>query len=425
MKQGFLHKVLRYAYLHGYKYRATERAHARLVKQVQAGSPFNVVFMAMNVAMWRYQRLWELMNADERFNVSIVLSPCIDYDRQQSINELKKLRAYFEERNMPYVDYDLEHDAAPVDIRKELDPLVMFYPQPYEHLLTPEHDCMAFYDRLICYYPYAFWTSKGKWSYDFHFHNLAWRLYYSTALHLKEAQITASNKGRNVRVVGYPNADDYLNTSFTDVWKPSADGQRRMRIVWAPHYSITEQFGLVPRSNFLWMAGTMLDLATKYADKIQLAFKPHPRLLTELYKHPDWGKEKTDAYYAQWQSGTNTQLETGGFIDLFMTSDAMIHDSGSFAVEYHYSRKPAMFVSRDLDSILATQSEFGILAYDMHYIGATDQDIESFVTRVVIDGEDSLKQARDKFYNDYLLPPGGQSVAQNTVDDLVRSLDLK
>ncbi|MBQ0069648.1 MAG: CDP-glycerol glycerophosphotransferase family protein, partial [Bacteroidales bacterium] len=190
-------------------------------------------------------------------------------------------------------------------------------------------------------------------------------------------------------------------------------------------YSIVVQFGLVPRSNFLWMAETMLELASKYQDKIQLAFKPHPRLLTELYKHPDWGKEKTDAYYAQWESRPNTQLETGGFIDLFMTSDAMIHDSGSFAVEYHYSRKPVMFVSRDLNSILDTQSEFGKLAYDMHYIGKTTDDIDSFVTHVVMEGNDSLKEKRDKFYNDYLLPPNGKTVAENTIEDLLKSLKLE
>lgn len=419
----FIHKALNYIYLHGYKYRANERCHRLLIKDVDTNKPINVTFIAMNMAMWRYQRLWELMNSDSRFNVSIVLSPCIDYDRDQSISELQKLRAHFSKHGMPYVDYDLEHDAAPVDIRAALDPLVMFYPQPYEGLLTPQHDCTAFYDRLICYYPYAFWTSKGKWSYDFHFHNLAWRLYYSTPLHLKEAQITATNKGRNVRVVGYANADDYLASSFSDVWKP-IDDNRRLRVVWAPHYSIVDKYGLVPRSNFLWMAETMLILANRYKDQIQYAFKPHPRLLTELYNHPEWGKEKTDAYYAAWQNGVNTQLESGEFIDLFMTSDAMIHDSGSFAVEYHYSRKPAMFVSRDLDSMLATQSEFGKLTYKMHYIGANDDDIEAFISNVVMGGDDPLKKQRDDYYNQYLLPPNGKTVAQNTVDDLVESLNL-
>lgn len=425
MKDGLIHKILRYAYLHGYKYRANERGHRRLIQSIDTSKPVNVTFIAMNVAMWRYQRLWELMSKDPRFNVSIVLSPCIDYDKAQIVKEVEAMRQYFDTRNMPYWDYDAEGGGAVLDIRKTLDPLVMFYPQPYEHLLTPEHDCVAFYDRLICYYPYAFWTSKGKWSYDFHFHNLAWRLYYSTSLHLKEAVNTASNRGRNVRVVGYPNSEDFVGGSHADVWKPVNDNRRRLRIVWAPHYSIVDKYGLVPRSNFLWMASEMLSLARQHADTLQFAFKPHPRLITELYNHKDWGKEAADAYYREWQTMPNTQLETGEFIDLFMTSDAMIHDSGSFAVEYHYSHRPVMYVSRDMDNLLSTQSEFGRLAYSMHYIGKDVADIKRFVDEVVIGGNDPLQLERDKFYNDYLLPPNGKSVAQNTLDDLVESLKLK
>ena len=107
-----------------------------------------------------------------------------------------------------------------------------------------------------------------------------------------------------------------------------------------------------------------------------------------------------------------------------MTSDAMIHDSGSFAVEYHYSRKPVMFVSRDIKSILDTQSDFGLLAYKMHYLGQNNDDIDNFISHVVIAGNDSLKERRDEFYENYLLPPSGQSVAQNTIDDLAKSLGL-
>ncbi len=241
----FLYKSVRYIYLHGYKYRATERAHRRLIASIDRSRPVNVVFMAMNVSMWRYQGLWELMNSDERFKVWIVLSPCIDYTLEQRIADLRELRSYFGKRGMSYLDYDLENGGAPADIRKTCDPLLMFYPQHYEHLLVAEHDCMSFYDRLICYYPYAFWTSDGKWSYDFHFHNLAWRLYYSTEMHREDAAAVASNKGRNVRVVGYPSADDFLKGGFRDVWKKIPDGRRRLRIVWAPHFSFGGQFVFV------------------------------------------------------------------------------------------------------------------------------------------------------------------------------------
>ena len=414
-------KAFNYLWLHGWKYQATERAHRAYIPTIQ-GRPVRVVFMAMSVSMWRYQHLYELMANDKRFIVSIVLSPAIDYHKEQQQKDLQRLRAYFDKFGIPFIDYEL--DGEPYDVKVKLNPDLIFYPQPYEHLLTPLHDCLQFYDRLVCYYPYAFWTSTGKWSYDFHFHNLAWRLYYSTPLHLEEARKVATNHGRNVRVVGYPNADDYLRGQYAESWKPQADGKRRKRVVWAPHYSVMPEFGLPPRSNFLWMAKLMLRLASEHADTLQLAFKPHPRLISVLYQHPDWGKERTDDYYAQWQALPNTQLETGEFIDLFMTSDAMIHDSGSFAVEYHYSRKPVMFVSKDMKSILDTQSDFGKKAYEMHYIGSNEADILQFIDDVVLAGNDPMRPQREQFFHDYLLPPNGKSVAENTLEDIITSLNL-
>jgi DivIVA domain-containing protein len=63
------------------------------------------------------------------------------------------------------------------------------------------------------------------------------------------------------------------------------------------------------------------EFAEKYADRIQWAFKPHPLLRDTLYQHPDWGKERTDAYYGRWESMPNTQLETGAYVELFKQSD--------------------------------------------------------------------------------------------------------
>lgn len=423
MTPNVIEKAWRYAYLHGWLYRRIEGIHRRRVEAIRRrgnAEPVRVVFMAMSVSMWRYQHLYDLMSLDSRFAATVMLSPSIDYDRSQQERDVENLRNYFSLHGTPFVDYDFDH---PYDVKNEIDPDIVFYPQPYEHLLTPRHDCTAFYDRLVCYYPYAFWTSKGKWSYDFHFHNLAWRLYYSTRLHLKEAQNTAWNHGRNVRVVGYPNADDYLRASFDDnVWKNVGDGIRRKRIIWAPHYSIVPEFGLVPRSQFLTMAESMLTLAEQLKEEVQIAFKPHPRLLTELYRHPDWGRERADAYYRLWENGQNTQLDTGGFTDLFMTSDAMVHDSGSFAVEYHYSLNPVMFTSPDLEPLLETQSEFGRIAYKLHYLGRNMDEVEQFIRDVVIGGNDTMRSWREWFFNEHLLPPGGNTVAQNTLDDLAYSL---
>lgn len=416
---NFLRKSLNYIWLHLWKYKAIERQHAKREEALRGKKCIRVVFMAIDLALWRYQHIYELMAKDKRFLPFIVLSPCFGRDTEKDMNSL---RQYFHERNIDYIDYN----GTPIDIRNELEPDIIFYTQPYEHLLIDEYDCRHFYDLFLCYMPYSLCIHIGKLTYNLHFHNQAWRLYYSNALHLKEAQKLADNHGRNVRVVGYANVDDYLQKGHNLlVWKALSDGRLRKRIVWAPHFSvIKENSALPPRSNFLWMAQLMLDIAKEYSDRIQIAFKPHPALLTQLYQLKDWGQQRTDEYYAKWQQMNNTQLETGEFIDLFMTSDAMIHDSGSFAAEYHYSQKPAMFISKDLNPILATQSEFGKQAHNVHYIGTNEADIRWFIDEVVLKGNDPMQKQRKQFYDKYLLPPNKKSVAQNIVDDIVETLQL-
>ena len=165
----------------------------------------------------------------------------------------------------------------------------------------------------------------------------------------------------------------------------------------------------------------MQDVAEKYADKIQFVFKPHPRLFSELCRHDDWGKEKAKAYYDKWDAMENGQLQTGEFIDLFMTSDAMIHDSGSFTVEYHYSGKPVMYVADNIEEQILNKNELGEKAMRLHYIAKTKQDIIDFIENVVLNGEDPMKQGREQFKQDYLLPPNGKTVAQNMADVLINA----
>ena len=415
----------RYLYLHAWQYPNAERVQRRRIDMVKQRGKARVVFLAMSVPIWKYQHLYELMARDARFDVTIVLSPSIDYDREQRSRDVIGLRQYFDNKNIKYVDFDLSDNATPFDIKNQIDPDVIFYPQPYEHLLVPQHDCLNFYDRLLCYYPYAFMTGRGKLTYDFHFHNLAWRLYYPNEDIRHEAEVTAWNKGRNVRIVGHPNGDDFAQWSGADPWKSMADGRSRKRIIWAPHFSFDDKFGQLPRGNFLWVAHFMLDLAQRYKEFVQIAFKPHPRLLTELYAHPDWGRHRTDEFYQQWADMENTQLELGNYINLFMTSDAMIHDSGSFVIEYLYTHKPVMFISRDINHFLTGQTDLSREAFATLYIGKDESEILDFVDNVVLGGDDPMLSCRMAFYDKHLRPPEGKTVAQNTLDDLAQSLGLK
>lgn len=419
----FTKKALRYIYLHAWQYRTIARVHQRRIEVVQQRGRARVVIMAMNVPLWKYQHLYEALKRDSRFEVTVVISPPQDFRPDLVARDVEALRHYFAEHEVDYVDFDTTGKQPPFDL-KGLDPDIIFYAQPYEHQLVPEHDCLNHYDRLLCFYPYSFMTGRGKLTYDLHFHNLAWRLYYPNQEILRQTQAEAWNKGRNVRIVGHPNGDDFAAWDGANPWKPITDSRPRKRIIWAPHFSFDDKFGQLPRSNFLWMAHFMLDLAQRYQEFVQIAFKPHPRLKTELYDHTEWGRQRTDDYYKMWQQMDNTQLEQGAYIDLFMSSDAMIHDSASFVVEYLYTTKPVMFVSRDLNHFLTGQTAFSCQAFKQLYIGKDEKQIIDFVDQVVLGGDDPMLPQRRTFYQQHLQPPAGKSVAQNTIDDLVLSLQL-
>ena len=387
------------------------------VKRLRFKKRINVVFFASSLSMWRYQHLYEALSKHPRFNVSIVIAPFVPYSIEQREGDVCVLKDYFTKKNIPFsIGWDGRDSFMDV---KALSPDILFYPQPYRENYPLQIDFHNFYNRLLCYYPYAFWRSKDYWSYDEPLHRMAWKLFYSTELHRLDAKQYASNKGRNVEVVGYPTADDFLSGSHVDTWKPQP--VKKKRVIWAPHFTIFTG-GLLKQSNFLWMAPAMLDIAKKYSDKLQFVFKPHPRLFSELCKHEDWGEEKARSYYDAWATMDNTQLQTGEFVDLFMTSDAMIHDSGSFGVEYHYSGNPVMYIADNFEEQVAEMAEFGQLAMRQHYVGRSCDDIIRFIEDVVISGYDPMKDARMQFVNKYLLPPNGKTVVQNTMDILLKEL---
>ena len=388
------------------------------VRRLRKRKQINIVFFAMSVSMWRYQNLYELLSRHPRFNVSIVIQPCVTYSAKQQKEDADALVAFFKDRGVPYI-MGFGPDGEYVNVRKTLSPDILFYPQPYGDYYPEALEFRRFYDKLLCYYPYAFWMSQGAWSYNQPLHKTAWKLFYPTDLHRKDAEAFSERRGKNMEIVGYPTSDQFLSGHFTDVWKPQRI--RKKRVIWAPHFTIFSE-GYVAQANFLWMADLMLEICEKYSDTIQFVFKPHPRLFTELCRHGDWGEEKAAAYYQKWAEMPNSQVETEGFIDLFMTSDAMIHDSGSFCVEYHYTGCPVMFVSKEFSGQLSGKNDFGKLAMNLHYIGQDLQDIVAFIEETVLKGNDPMKQQRLQFRNDYLLPPNGKTVAENTMDILLREL---
>lgn len=397
--------------------------HSYLVCRIRKKPKIRVVFIAMKVSLWKYQEIYEKLKSDKRFEVYVVLSPTTKYNYSVQCEDIKSMRTYFSNLGVNYIDWDLENMHEPVDIRKEVAPDIIFYPQPYCAVLPPCYQYPLFKKSLICYYPYAFWMIAENWGYNLKFHNIAWKLFYGTHYNLEDAKRISINHGRNVAVVGYPDADMLLKDTGIDPWKSKAGEVKRL--IWAPHFTLVSVLkGVPPRSNFLYMADFMLEVAKKYKGKLHIAFKPHPRLLTELYNHPDWGQARADRYYQAWEELENGQLEKETYRDLFRMSDAMIHDCGSFSADYLYFKKPVMFVSQDIEALKSTMNELGKLIYDHHYIGSSHADIISFIDDVVLNGNDRMASDRNSFVDKYLMPHSNKTVAQKTYEEIIKSLRL-
>lgn len=397
----------------------------RRAKAVGRKEIIEVVFFAMNIATWRYQGVYDLLSKDEHFNCHVVFTIAQTYTKEQQSADLKQMRAYFDKRHIPFNDYD-EASGRGYDVLGKINPDILFYPQPYDGAFPDYHSYCIFNSKLLCYIPYAvnvISSEKETWVFDTMFHRLAWKLYYPFEQNKKEAESISWNHAKNVVISGYPNIDKYLSSDAVDVWKIT--NRKYKRLIWAPHFTISIlKDSPLNRSNFLRMAELMIELAKRYENVLQIAFKPHPRLKTELYRHPDWGQERTDNYYHQWQILSNTQLDTGDFVDLFKTSDAMIHDSGSFTLEYLFVNKPVAFVTRDPESSFRKHSTIGVEALKQHYIVSNKDEIISFIEDVVLDGKDVKQKQRTEFFNTQLVVNRSMTTSQFIVDDMKKSLGL-
>lgn len=401
--------------------KAQPELHSRAIEKIRAkNGPINVVFFAIFDSVWKYDELYKLMDKDSRFNPTILVCPVVNYGRDNMLSNMEKCYNLFIQRGYNVIrSYNKISDIY-VDVRKELKPDIIFYTNPYEGLIDDRYYITQFNDILTVYVSYAFPNSINlNLSQDILLHNLVWKRYLENLSEVQDAYKVSRNNAKNVCYTGYPGIDRFINKneSFSDVWK--IKDKKIKRIIWAPHHSIKD-YALVNYSTFLNYYDFILEMTVKYKDQIQIAFKPHPLLKNRL--NILWGEEKTKEYYAKWDNLPNGMLNDSAYEDLFITSDAIIHDCGSFIGEYLFTKKPAMFLSNGIP-FNKQYNESAQKCLDNYYIGMNHADIENFI-KDLINGNDPIKEKREEFFNRELLPPNGKLASENIIDDIVKELDL-
>jgi CDP-glycerol glycerophosphotransferase (TagB/SpsB family) len=221
--------------------------------------------------------------------------------------------------------------------------------------------------------------------------NFAWKVFVENQACYDEYRQYGPIKGKNVSLVGYCKLDEYSKQKEIKL--------DRKRIILAPHHSIindTKKYLYL--SNFLEYADLFLNLPKKYPE-IDFIFRPHPLLFERLSRDTFWGEEKTQAYFKELISNPNVIYSDGDFYyDIFMNSDAMIHDCGSFVAEYLVTGHPCCYMLRDYTQF----TQFGIECLDYYYKAFNEKDILDFIDNVVIGGIDVQKGERECFVDKYI-----------------------
>jgi hypothetical protein len=402
-------------------YNKRQKHYQRVVQKLKEKEKIKVSFFLIHESIWKYERVYQLLAADERFEPLVVICPYTIHGDDNMYNEMNQAYTNFKAQGYNVVKTYNEQSDTWLDVKKEINPDIVFFTNPHK-LTKPEYYINNFLDCLTCYVPYAFVVIHSlEMHYNQPFHNLLWRGFYETPVHLNFARKLAVNKGSNVSVTGYPGIDSLLDKDYKpeDPWK--LKDRSLKRIVWAPHHSIEGDGSGLDYSNFQAYCQFFLQFAQENKDRIQMAFKPHPLLRPKLYKNSNWGKARTDAYYAQWETLPNGLLNESEYIDLFLTSDAMIHDSASFVVEYLYTRKPVMFTVRD-EAIASRFNKFGKLALSQLYHGKSEQEIVNFIDDVVIGCVDGMKNERMTFMDEHLIPLNNRMASENIYTEIKNAI---
>lgn len=372
--------------------------HAELIEQIKGKQKIKVVFLAIHESVWKVDPVFKKMLADPFFEPEVLVCPYTVYGEERMLQDMEQAYKYFSNKGYP-VQKSRKADGSWITL-DDLKPDIVFFTNPH-NLTRKEYYEDAYLNYLSCYVPYHHEVVTNAEQFNQNFHIAQWKIFATNEVSKKITSKISPTKGENVSVTGYPIAEKLLATQKVEnsrkCWK---NNDQRVRIIWAPHHSI-EMNKNVPYSNFIAYADFFKSLSKAYKDKVVWSFKPHPLLKQKLYLHDDWGISKTDEYYEYWSNQEYSQLDEGDYIDLFRTSTAMIHDSGSFLAEYLYLQKPVTFLMSQLNNG-QHYSQFGKSALESCEKSYNKEDIQNFVDKVIVDTR--IRKEHLSFLDKYISP---------------------
>jgi hypothetical protein len=381
--------------------RRARRVLARLQARVRSGGgPVRVVFLVREHQKWAAESLHRALADDPHFEAVVAVSILNSAAKGPGAETLTSLAATTAHLAGRGIDAVAVHDGQRFLPLEDLDPDVVVYDQPYG--LPALHRPQRIGRRaLVCAIPYGFGFYLMTGSLQRVGNGLlplAWRTFVASGDVLARLGDAALTRIPGVVATGDPKADE-LRRLLADAQSTQAPAQagEAPLVIWAPHHSVGRANEGRPGqlATFRWSAPAMLELAARHPG-VRFVLKPHPMLRYALVTSGTMSAGEVDALLEAWRALPNTDThETGGYAELFLTSSAMVTDSGSFLVEYGITGRPIIHLTDVPDPVRDTRfTPLGRELLATLHRACDAEELARELETVVVRGEDPLREDR-------------------------------
>ena len=371
----------------------------------------NVVFYVYEDAKWKCQSLFDILTCDENFLPMVfVVKNCAKKDNFnfQSEDDIRKVYKFFKKKNMNvFYAYDFKKKKNIPFEKMNPKPDIIIYQHPwYVDRCQGPVVCSKF--ALTYYMPYFIPTSVSPVEYHLRFHSYVENFCVLDEKTKKYYSLKMSNKGENIKVVGHTMLDFYyLNKNQTY--------ENDNTVIYAPHWTVDNKN--LAWGTFLWSRDVVLDFAKNHPE-FNWVFKPHPCLYNYLLNQKILSKADVDNYWSEW--GRIGRIENGGdYINLFMSSRAIISDCGSFLTEYLFSKKPFIRLKSKNPYELNPFVDEIVKCY---YNVSDKHELIDTLNRVIVNNDDYFKEKRLELIKKSNLD--NNFAAKCVLDDIKKTVEM-
>lgn len=358
----------------------------KLAKHKPKCEKIRVLFIVSEIAKWKEQSLYKLMDESEDFFPMVGISAWNNQSAEMlSAKEYEEVQAKAEkffrrigDRYVRTVTIDNGHWIY--HSLSEFNPDIVFYTEQWSPC-SKQHPYDVSRYALTCFLPY-YVPDFGITQIDCHSEvsRMSW-VYFclakSWAWRYRRSLWCVSYASRFI-VAGHPALDKF----HYERERPPATGY----VIYAPHFSFpaASRWDRYCIGTFDWNGREILEYAESHRE-VKWVFKPHPVLKQKLKTSGLMTEDEIADYYERWARIAVVSVDAD-YQDLFLDSRVMITDSGSFLPEYGSTLRPVIRLICSKDKIIPPKTAKRV--YDTFYNVHNIEELHKVLKLVVEDRQD-------------------------------------